>query len=929
MAQASYLYTSLDEGYSFDLSSLPLSNSLLKYTTTGAVSVPAIALPSTTSSDNDYLAGNLKLANLGGLSAAKGALVVATGSPSYYSQIFPDASGNVLVSTNSGLDPIPTWLSAGTINQVLTVTSVVDDVATVGWADAAGTGSVTSVAVTSSDLTVGGSPITTSGTITLALNTVSIAKGGTGQTSKTPAFDALAPTTTTGDLIYYNGTDNVRLAIGTANQVLKVSGGVPSWATLTNTGTVTSVAATSSDITITGSPITTSGTLGFTLNTVPIAKGGTNATTKTSAFDNLSPTTTAGDIIYYNGTDNVRLPIGEANEQLVVIDGLPAWGNGPADSTFLCATDEDLPTNGVDCSNVDVQISFGGLVADIPAEIGPSTFTVFDTSTGDTEGTPFQVICDTSAGSTNVSNWLIGYTGTVSDNMVNLSAQASRGSISSPVALLTNDVLFALDANGQFDTAVDDVSYVTSIRSIAEGNFSSGNTPGGLYFYTRDTADVAPVLRASINKSGLFTASNGISATALTLTSTPLALTSGGTGQTTKAAAFDALSPTTTTGDIIYYNGTDNVRLGIGSAGQFLSVSAGVPAWVTDTGTGTVTSVAASSSDITIGGSPITTAGTLTFSLNTVSIAKGGTGQTTQTAAFDALAPTTTAGDIIYYNGTDNIRLGAGAANSVLTSSGSAPQWTTSIGIASGGTGQATQTAAFDALAPTTTNGDMIYYNGTDNLRLAVGSANQVLTSFGGIPTWVGPITTLSGGTGLASYTAGDLSYFASGTSLSKLAIGPANSVLTSSGSAPQWTTTLLIASGGTGLTSFTAGDIPYYVSGTGLSKLAIGAANRILTSSGTAPQWVVAPYPTIATGAAGTVGQATISSGSSLVVNTTAALTTSRIFLTVAGYNAPADSSLGFPRITAISNGASFTIGLDVPVSGGSVLVNWFIINP
>lgn len=43
---------------------------------------------------------------------------------------------------------------------------------------------------------------------------VAIGDGGTGQTSQTPAFDALAPTTTKGDLIVYNGTDNVRLAVG-------------------------------------------------------------------------------------------------------------------------------------------------------------------------------------------------------------------------------------------------------------------------------------------------------------------------------------------------------------------------------------------------------------------------------------------------------------------------------------------------------------------------------------------------------------------------------------------------------------------------------------------------------------------------------------------------------------------------------------------
>lgn len=50
--------------------------------------------------------------------------------------------------------------------------------------------------------------------------TLSIAKGGTGQTTKTEAFDALSPTTSKGDLIVSNGTDNVRQAVGTNGYAL-------------------------------------------------------------------------------------------------------------------------------------------------------------------------------------------------------------------------------------------------------------------------------------------------------------------------------------------------------------------------------------------------------------------------------------------------------------------------------------------------------------------------------------------------------------------------------------------------------------------------------------------------------------------------------------------------------------------------------------
>lgn len=61
------------------------------------------------------------------------------------------------------------------------------------------------------------------------------------------------------------------------------------------------------------------------------------------------------------------------------------------------------------------------------------------------------------------------------------------------------------------------------------------------------------------------------------------------------------------------------------------------------------------------------------------------------------------------------------------------------------------------------------------------------------------------------------------------------------------WKTTPTSA-GGTGLTSYTAGDLLYYASGTTLSKLGIGASSTILTSTGSAPQWSAASAVTVGT---------------------------------------------------------------------------------
>ena len=89
------------------------------------------------------------------------------------------------------------------------------------------------------------------------LGTITYAYGGTGLTSYTA-----------GDIIYASAANTVaKLAIGTTGQRLVVAAGLPSWATDTTVGTVTSVAQsfTGGLISVSGSPITTSGTLALTV----------------------------------------------------------------------------------------------------------------------------------------------------------------------------------------------------------------------------------------------------------------------------------------------------------------------------------------------------------------------------------------------------------------------------------------------------------------------------------------------------------------------------------------------------------------------------------------------------------------------------------------------------------------------------------------
>ena len=118
-------------------------------------------------------------------------------------------------------------LGIGSDGQVLKVSSGAPS-----WQDVPGTGTVTSVDVdgASTGLTFGGGPVTTSGTITMG-GTLNADYGGTG-------FDAY----TTGDMLYADtATTLAKLAAATDGQVLQLASGVPTWADVDGTGTVTSI----------------------------------------------------------------------------------------------------------------------------------------------------------------------------------------------------------------------------------------------------------------------------------------------------------------------------------------------------------------------------------------------------------------------------------------------------------------------------------------------------------------------------------------------------------------------------------------------------------------------------------------------------------------------------------------------------------------
>jgi hypothetical protein len=126
------------------------------------------------------------------------------------------------------------------------------------------------------------------------------------------------PKDTYKDLLQVSNSNN-----GVDGTVRAVEDGEGTASALSISTTVVTVTGTlnAADVNITGGSIA-----GIT--DLAVADGGTGASDATAAFDNLSPTTTAGDIIYNDGTNNVRLAVGADGEVLVVSSGLPVWASG-------------------------------------------------------------------------------------------------------------------------------------------------------------------------------------------------------------------------------------------------------------------------------------------------------------------------------------------------------------------------------------------------------------------------------------------------------------------------------------------------------------------------------------------------------------------------------------------------------------------------
>jgi len=334
---------------------------------------------------------------------------------------------------------------------------------------------------------------------------------------------------------------------------------------------------------------------------------------------------------------------------------------------------------------------------------------------------------------------------------------------------------------------VDTYGRVTSI--------TTASNPQGTVTSVGGTGTVNGItLSGTVTSSGNLTLGGTLSGVNLTTQVTgTLPIANGGTNATTAPNARTNLGATTVGSNLFTLTNPSAItfpRINADNTVSTLDAATFRTAIGAGTGNGTVTSVGGTGTvnGITLTGT-VTSSGNLTLGgtlsgvslstqvTGTLPIANGGSGQTTAQAAMNAFAGAVTSGSYLRGNGT-NVVMSTIQAADVPTlnqnTTGTASNVTGTVAIANGGTGQTTATAAFNALNPMTTTGDIIYEaSPTTAARLGIGSTGQVLTVAGGIPSWATPtasnITTL----GLYENSATISANYTIGTGNNAMSAGP------------------------------------------------------------------------------------------------------------------------------------------------------------
>lgn len=294
-------------------------------------------------------------------------------------------------------------------------------------------------------------------------------------------------------------------------------------------------------------------------------------------------------------------------------------------------------------------------------------------------------------------------------------------------------------------------------------------------------------------------------------------------------------------------------------------------------------------------------------------------------------------------SGAGSIIMLTGTGSSWRIVSGNAPSFSGTLAVANGGTGRTTLTsngvlvgAGTGAIVQTTagTTGQVLAGNTgspptfQDLSSLGVSSLNFGSTGLTpnsattGAITVAGTLVAASGGTGQSSYTTGDLLYASGASALSKLAGVATGNVLISGGvaTAPSWgkvdltsavSGVLPVANGGTGQSSYTNGQLL-------IGNTATGGLNAATLTAG-ANMSITNGNGTITLNASGTLGCSPLGSSGELLTDSGAGGCTSNATATFVG------STLTVPILSAGTSASTpaLTASTSFTLAGGTALTS------
>ena len=627
--------------------------------------------------------------------------------------------------------------------------------------------------------------------------------------------------------------------------------------TAINSGTVTGVTGTTSRITIGGTPaaptvdiasayagqntITTTGTVtSGTWSGLFGAVSGANLTALTAG--NLAgtiPSTVLGNSTHYLGTTALTLNRASANQALTGISSVAFPGSSSGTATLQASATAGTPTLALptttgtligtgDTGTVTNTMLAAGTI-DLTTKVtgilpvtkgGTGTSTAFTQGSALFAGSSGTYAQDNAYYFYDATNHRLGLGNAAPVYPLDVGPATYSASGTTAAALFRNGNGFNTYSNTQVAFGYNNTNtYMHGIRTRHNAAAKAGNSMD-FYVWNYGTDSASPATTMG-SQQVLTLDGNGNG--------------SVGIGTLTPAYKLDVAGDVNITGTF-RVNGTAISSVPVTSV-------TGTSNRITVTGTTTPT---VDISSAYVGQTSITTTGTVTAGTWSGAFgAVSGASLTNLTAAnLTGTIPSTVLGNSTHYLGTTALTLNRASANQALTGISSVAFPGSTSGTA---TLQATATAGTTTLSLPTATGTLVGTGDTGtvtNAMLAAGTIDLTTKVTGTLPV-------AKGGTGVASYTTGDLVYASGSTTLASLADAATGNVLLSGGTstAPAYgkvglsthvSGTLPMGSGGTGTTTApTQGGVIYAASTSAYASTAAGTAGQVVVSNGTgAPTW-------------------------------------------------------------------------------------------